>query len=145
MPPLPLIFKKYKNKKNIRIYNEFFHFRWHKWQKLLWVSAYLHKESVIPLPYIKKRCPVTARSTGEQCKNPAAFGCRTCRYHGARRKETIRSGKDHPQFKNGRETRDIRRKRSHGLARLREIEWELFEKGLMSGKRTPGPKPKPLR
>ncbi len=55
----------------------------------------------MPLPNLNKRCVVTARSTGERCRNPAAFGCKSCRYHGARRQNTIRTGKDHPQYKHG--------------------------------------------
>ena len=58
----------------------------------------------MPLPNLNRRCSARARSTGNQCLNPAAFGCKTCRYHGARRRETVKVGKDHPQYKHGERT-----------------------------------------
>jgi hypothetical protein len=43
------------------------------------------------------------KKNGEQCKNHGAYGCRTCRYHGARR---IRYGKEAPNYKNGSRTKE---------------------------------------
>ena len=62
----------------------------------------------MPLPYLKKKCTARSKRTGLPCNNPSAFNCRTCRVHGARRQETIKKGKDHPQFTFGNETREIR-------------------------------------
>ena len=56
----------------------------------------------MPLPNIKKQCTAKNRRTGLRCKNPAAFSCRTCRYHGARQ---ILSGTDHPNYKHGQSTK----------------------------------------
>jgi hypothetical protein len=72
----------------------------------------------MPLPYLKKKCTANSKRTKLPCNNPAAFGCRTCRVHGARRQETIRKGKDHPQFTFGNETRD---KRAIRAVKLKDI------------------------
>ena len=65
----------------------------------------------------------------------------TCRYHGARRPQTVRRGPDHPQYKHGQETLDAKRRRSDGLARLAEYEEMLARAGKLAGPRTRGPKP----
>ena len=49
-----------------------------------------------------KRCTVTKKN-GKQCKNPKAYGCKTCRYHGARRIET---GFKAPNYKHGEFTKE---------------------------------------
>ncbi len=56
----------------------------------------------MPLPNIKKQCTAKNRRTGKRCKNPAAFDCKTCRYHGARQ---VLAGCDHPNFKHGQRTK----------------------------------------
>ena len=43
------------------------------------------------------------KKNGDRCKNHGADGCRTCRYHGARR---IRYGKEAPNYKNGSRTKE---------------------------------------
>ena len=43
------------------------------------------------------------KKNGDRCKNHGAYGCRTCRYHGARR---IRYGKEAPNYKNGSRTKE---------------------------------------
>ena len=65
----------------------------------------------------------------------------TCRYHGARHPQTVRSGAEHPQYKHGQETLDAKRRRSDGLARLGEYEEMLARVGKLTGPRTRGPKP----
>ena len=72
----------------------------------------------MPLPYLKKKCTANSKRTKLPCNNPAAHGCKTCRVHGARRQETIKKGKDHPQFTFGNETRD---KRANRAVKLKEI------------------------
>ena len=72
----------------------------------------------MPLPYLKKKCTAKSKRTGLPCNNPQAFTCGTCRVHGARRQETIKKGKDHPQFTFGHETREIRATRA---VKLKEI------------------------
>lgn len=60
----------------------------------------------MPLPYLSepKRCSAKAKSTQLRCNNPAAYGCKTCRMHGARKQETIRRGVNHPQYRHGQQT-----------------------------------------
>jgi hypothetical protein len=89
-----------------------------------------------------KRCSATAKSTRQRCQNPAAFGCKTCRLHGARRRSSIKRGKSHPNFLHGTETLEAKRLRSLKLAELREIETDLLDRGLIRGNKTAGRKPK---
>lgn len=99
----------------------------------------------MPLPSVIKhranQCRAQAKSTKQRCLNPAAYGCRTCRLHGARKRNTIKRGKCHPNYRHGTETIEAKRQRSEGLARLREIEDDLIERGLIRSKRTVGRKP----
>ena len=87
------------------------------------------------------QCTAQAKSTKQRCLNPAAYGCRTCRLHGARRQNTIKRGKCHPNYRHGTETIEAKRQRSKKLAELREIEDDLIERGLIRSKRTVGRKP----
>lgn len=43
------------------------------------------------------------KKDGTQCKNSTHYGCRTCRYHGARK---IRYGKEAPNYKHGEFTKE---------------------------------------
>ena len=52
-----------------------------------------------------------------------------CRYHGARKPETIRKGASHPQYRHGQETLEAKAERSKVLAELREIEALSFAYG----------------
>jgi len=53
----------------------------------------------MPLPNLKRQCTAQNRNKQRRCLNPAAFGCKTCRYHGARRH--VSSGDEHPNYKRG--------------------------------------------
>jgi hypothetical protein len=53
----------------------------------------------MPLPNLNQQCTAQNRNKQRRCLNPAAFGCKTCRYHGARRQ--IAKGTNHPNFKHG--------------------------------------------
>ena len=53
----------------------------------------------MPLPNIKRQCTAQNRNKQRRCLNPAAFGCKTCRYHGARR--NIKANETHPNYKHG--------------------------------------------
>lgn len=79
----------------------------------------------MPLPSVKngraKRCEAICRARGDRCKNPAAFGMRTCRYHGARRPETVRSGDQHANYIHGWDSRQQREKRAKTLRMLRSL------------------------
>lgn len=78
----------------------------------------------MPLPSVvlngAQQCTAKSKRTGLPCKNPAAHGCKTCRMHGARRKETILKGKDHPQFTFGNETRERRVIRADKLREMKK-------------------------
>jgi hypothetical protein len=98
----------------------------------------------MPLPSVSKhrakQCSATAKGTKRRCLNPAAYGCSTCRLHGARRRSSIKRGKSHPNHKNGTETLEVKEKRSAKLAELRVIENDLHNRGLIRGNRTAGRK-----
>ena len=102
-------------------------------------------EFSMPLPSVTKhnapQCTAMSKRSRERCRNPAAYGCRTCRIHGARRPESIKSGSAHPNYKHGLETLPAKRQRSIKLAELRVIENDLLARGLIKGKRTAGRKP----
>jgi hypothetical protein len=99
----------------------------------------------MPLPCILKKtaaqCHAKCKATQQQCRNPAAFGMAVCRYHGARRPNTILKGEAHPAYKHGRETKSMKASRSAGVARLRELEDLLHKWGMIEGGKTPGRKP----
>ena len=87
------------------------------------------------------QCTARAKSTKHRCLNPAAYGCKTCRVHGAGKQNSIKSGIDHPNYLHGTETRERKRQRSIKLTELREIEDDLIKRGLIKCKRTVGRKP----
>ena len=99
----------------------------------------------MPLPTISQhramQCTARAKSTQQRCLNPAAFGCRTCRLHGARKRSSIKAGENHPNYLHGTETLSAKRKRSLKLGELREIEGDLHNRGLIRGNKTVGRKP----
>ena len=99
----------------------------------------------MPLPSVSKhsasQCTARAKSTKHRCLNPAAYGCRTCRLHGARKQNSIKRGIDHPNYLHGTETLERKRQRSVKLAELREIEDDLIKRGFIKCKRTVGRKP----
>lgn len=65
-----------------------------------------------------------------------------CRYHGARKPETIMRGANHPQYKNGQETLEAKAERSQRLDELRELETLSFAFGMISGPKWRGRKPR---
>jgi hypothetical protein len=99
----------------------------------------------MPLPNIAsgktRRCTAKAKSRGAQCLNAAAWGCSTCRFHGARKPETIKRGASHPQYKHGGETLEAKAERSRRLAELRDLEALSYEMGMARGPRWRGRKP----
>ena len=103
----------------------------------------------MPLPSVShhsaKQCKATAKSTRRRCLNPAAFGCGTCRVHGARKLNSIKRGKHHPNYLHGTETLERKRQRSIKLAELRAIEDNLIRLGFIECKRTVGRKPVGVR
>ena len=82
----------------------------------------------MPLPAIRNQtalqCKAKAKHSQVRCLNPAAYGMPVCRFHGARKPQTVLKGKDHPNY---RHTLDAKQKR-------REMSCELAELwGLLSG------------
>ena len=94
----------------------------------------------MPLPNLNRRCSVRARSTGNQCLNPAAFGCSSCRVHGARRRETVKVGKAHPQYKHGERTRKAISNYRASMLQLQDIEALAYFSGVLTGPKTTGRK-----
>ena len=92
----------------------------------------------MPLPNLNRRCSAQARSTGNQCLNPAAFGCKTCRYHGARRRETVKVGKAHPQYKHGERANEAIQKYRAKMLELQTLERLGRQWGVFIGPRTAG-------
>ena len=72
----------------------------------------------MPLPSIAKfnavKCSAKSKRTKLPCNNPAAYGCKTCRMHGARCPESIKRGKDHPNYVHGERSLE-------GIQRHREV------------------------
>jgi len=69
----------------------------------------------MPLPSLlngAKQCQVMTRRTKARCKNPAAYGCRSCRMHGAHKSRNVLRGGAHPQYKTGEQSIKIRADRS---------------------------------
>lgn len=100
----------------------------------------------MPLPNIRSnlalQCQAKAKHTGNQCLNLAAYGGRVCRFHGARKSDSILRGDQHPNYKHGKETKEAKAKRSAGLARLRKIEEMMVGSRLLKIERSKGRKPK---
>ena len=89
----------------------------------------------MPLPNILSgkttRCKAKCKARGDQCRNPAAYGSTVCRYHGAKKPDAIKRGKDHWNYQHGGETLEAKAERSKVLAELREIEALSFAYGLV--------------
>ena len=88
--------------------------------------------------FIKKRCTANNRATGNRCLNPAAFGCKTCRYHGARK---VLSGLQHHNYKHGTRTLEVLSNYSQKVAELDQLEDVAHRAGVMVGPKRRGRKP----
>jgi hypothetical protein len=98
----------------------------------------------MPLPSVTKgalQCQVKCKRTGIRCKNPAAFSCKSCRMHGAHRSRKALRGADHPNYKNGGETKEARAERSSTSAKLLYIRDIGDHIGMFTGTQTRGRKP----
>ena len=99
----------------------------------------------MPLPNIASgrtaQCAARSKRSLGRCRNPAAFGGKTCRIHGAKKLNAVIRGADHWNFKHGHETLEARRRRVESMSRLRF----LVDLGVLGGflkKRVPGRRPK---
>ena len=100
----------------------------------------------MPLPSVSKHSAkqsvAQTKSKQQPCLNPAAYGCKTCRLHGARKQNSIKRGEEHPNYRHGMETLEAKRDRSKKLAELREYEQILIKRGLIRDHQIVGRKPK---
>jgi len=89
----------------------------------------------MPLPSIHlhgaQRCHARAKSTGQQCQNPSAFGSSVCRMHGARKPASIRRGKAHWNYRHGFDTQEAARNRKEAINRLKTLESACMQLGLI--------------
>jgi hypothetical protein len=65
----------------------------------------------MPLPSVlngARQCQADSKRSGKRCLNPAAYGCKTCRYHGAHRPQEAPAGEDHWNYQHGKATKKKR-------------------------------------
>jgi hypothetical protein len=102
----------------------------------------------MPLPNVLSgrtaRCKARSKRSLGRCRNPCAYGMQVCRFHGARRPETIKRGSNHPNFQHGRETFEARRHRIEAMSRIRDLV-ELGVHGGFIERRIPGRRPNPVK
>ena len=100
----------------------------------------------MPLPSMKlhgaKSCTAKSKRTGLPCNNPAAYGCRTCRMHGARKAESIKRGEQHPNYVHGGRTLEAEKQSSEQSAQLQMMEDAMHLLGMTTAKRSRGHKAK---
>ena len=79
----------------------------------------------MPLPNVASghtpQCRARSKRSLSRCKNPTAHGMPVCRFHGARRPETVLRGPSHPQYRHGQETLEARRNRVEAMTRIRAL------------------------
>jgi hypothetical protein len=94
----------------------------------------------MPLPNVKsgrtEQCMARSKRSLARCNNPCAFGCKTCRFHGARRPETVLRGSEHPKYKHGRDTLEAKRNRVQAMTRIRALVDLAIYGGFLSTKVT---------
>jgi hypothetical protein len=91
--------------------------------------------------YGAKRCVAKNRKTGLRCKNPSAWSCKVCRYHGARKSKNAASGQSHYRYEHGEGTKEAKakhRRASTTLLTLRDIGDSI---SMFRGTHTRGRKP----
>lgn len=93
----------------------------------------------MPLPHLKVLCSAKSKRTKRACLNPAAYGCSTCRMHGAHK--TIISGVKHHWFKHGERSKSALIKTREVSRLLAIIEDIGHSAGIFVGPRSRGRKP----
>lgn len=92
----------------------------------------------MPLPSVRihgaKQCLVKSKRTGLPCKNPAAYGNKACRIHGAHHAHTGLSGTNHPNHQHGNCTNKVRAEYRAARVRLLELESLMVAHGLVVAK-----------
>jgi len=99
----------------------------------------------MPLPSVRiygaRQCRARAKHSKQRCLNPAAYGMPVCRFHGARQRDTVLKGKDHPNYQHGKQTQATRERNHQMSLQLAELEEIGFAIGMLQGERTRGRKP----
>jgi len=98
----------------------------------------------MPLPSVingAAQCTVNCKRTGIRCKNPAAFGCKSCRMHGAHKSRNTLQGANHPQYSHGEATKKARAKYSEKSSRLLYLRDIGDHIDMFTGSHTRGRKP----
>ena len=99
----------------------------------------------MPLPSVEKfgamRCIANNRKTGLQCKNPSAWSCKVCRYHGARKSKNSSAGQAHYRYANGKGTKESKAEHRHVSTVLLTIRDLGDSIGMFNGSHTRGRKP----
>jgi hypothetical protein len=81
----------------------------------------------MPLPSVAihgvRQCKAITKRSKKRSLNPSAYGCSTCRYHGANPVHTRKNvaGENHPNFKNGIWTKETKAERSNRSVTLRHL------------------------
>ena len=82
----------------------------------------------MPLPSVAihgaRQCKAITKRSKKRCLNPAAYGCSTCRYHGATPVHTRKTvaGENHPQFKHGKNTKHAKKRHQRETTKLLFLE-----------------------
>lgn len=98
----------------------------------------------MPLPCMRDeiRCTAKCKARQARCNNLAAYGMRVCHKHGARKRETITKGEEHPQYKHGNATQEAVTERHRLMRELFDIEQVMVALGVHTGGLMSGRKPK---
>ncbi len=103
----------------------------------------------MPLPSVlggARQCQANSKRSGQRCLNPAAYGCKTCRYHGAHRGSASFSGTSHWNYKHGKDTKKQRAQNAAASAKLNYLRDLGNLLGMFTGKTGwPGRKPNAYR
>jgi hypothetical protein len=94
----------------------------------------------MPLPNLRNQCTAKSKRSQLRCLNPSAFGCKVCRFHGARR--YFPTGEKAPNYKHGRQTKEALDNFREKMRLIRDLEEIGFKYGLMRGSKLVGRKPK---
>jgi len=98
----------------------------------------------MPLPSVRmhgaKLCGCRSKRTRLPCNNPAAFGTKACRMHGAHRSRNVLRGADHPQYRNAGETKAERQERSEKSLQFALLEQLCWHLNMFTGAKTRGRK-----
>ncbi len=85
----------------------------------------------MPLPCVANhtaaQCSAMSKHTKQRCLNLAAYGCKTCRFHGARKPASIKKGKNCNFYIHGNDSRAARKARPAKLKKAKEEIKQLEE------------------